>query len=82
MTKPIVKRYSNGEITVVWRPALCQHSAICFHGLPQVFDPGRRPWIVPDAAGSDEIVAQVGRCPSGALAIAEPGAPADDSAKD
>ena len=43
MTKDIVKRYSNGELTVVWRPSLCVHSAVCVHGLPQVFDPRRRP---------------------------------------
>lgn len=67
MSRPITKRYSNGEVTVVWKPDLCEHSGICFRGLPQVFDPRRRPWIAIDGATSDEIVAQVGRCPSGAL---------------
>src|SRR5262245_5839910 len=74
--KEITKRYSNGEITVVWQPHLCIHSANCARGLPQVFDPRRRPWIDPRAATSAEIVAQVGRCPSGALSIET--APSDD----
>lgn len=67
--KDITKRYSNGEVTVVWKPSLCIHSAICFHGLPKVFDPRMRPWVRPEAASTDAIVAQVARCPSGALSI-------------
>lgn len=67
MSREIVKRYSNGEVTVVWKPALCAHSGICFRGLPGVFDPRRRPWVEIGAASSEEIVAQVARCPSGAL---------------
>lgn len=72
MTRPVVKRYSNGEVTVVWRSALCIHSGVCFRGLPAVFDPRRRPWIAIDAASSAAIVEQVGRCPSGALSIEAP----------
>jgi len=73
MDQPIVKRYSNGEVTVVWRPVLCAHSTVCFRGLPQVFDPRRRPWVAIDAASTGEIVDQVARCPSGALAIESSG---------
>ena len=67
--RPITKRYTNGEVTILWQPQLCQHTGICFRGLPEVFDPRRRPWIEPEAAPTDEIVAQVARCPSGALSI-------------
>jgi uncharacterized Fe-S cluster protein YjdI len=67
MSKDIVKRYSNGEITVVWQPSLCGHSAICARGLPKVFDPRRRPWVVLDGLDSQTIADQVERCPSGAL---------------
>jgi uncharacterized Fe-S cluster protein YjdI len=63
------KRYSNGEVTVVWQPALCVHSGVCVRGLPAVFDTRRRPWIDLAPATTDEIVAQVGKCPSGALSI-------------
>jgi len=61
------KRYSNGEVTVIWQPDLCRHTGICARGLPLVFDPRRRPWIALEHADSDTITAQVDRCPSGAL---------------
>ncbi|MDB4909128.1 MAG: hypothetical protein JWO05_3912 [Gemmatimonadetes bacterium] len=62
-----VHLYATDEITVEWRPALCQHSANCVRALPKVFDPRRRPWIEITAADADAIEAAVLRCPSGAL---------------
>lgn len=67
MEKSITKHYSNGEVTIVWKPKLCIHSAICAKGLPSVFQPAERPWIKQDAATTQQIVDQVARCPSGAL---------------
>jgi uncharacterized Fe-S cluster protein YjdI len=67
--RDIIKRYANGEITVVWQPSLCVHSGICARGLPKVFDPRRRPWIILDGFDTTTIVEQVERCPSGALSI-------------
>ncbi len=61
------KEYTNGNITVVWQQDLCIHSANCFHGLPRVFNPRQRPWITIDGADDEAIVAQIGKCPSGAL---------------
>jgi uncharacterized Fe-S cluster protein YjdI len=69
MNKEIVKRYSNGEITVVWRPSLCIHCAICARGLPAVFDPRRRPWVILEGFDSATIADQVEQCPSGALSL-------------
>jgi uncharacterized Fe-S cluster protein YjdI len=69
---PVTKHhYSNGEITVLWQPALCIHSGICARGLREVFDPSRKPWIDVNNANSAAIIAQVKQCPSGALAIEE-----------
>lgn len=68
--------YTNGEVTIVWKPALCTHSRRCWTGLPEVFKPGERPWIRPDGADTARIVAQVRNCPSGALSLREPAAEA------
>jgi len=65
--KDITKKYDNGEITVVWKPGLCAHSANCVKGLPAVFDVNAQPWINMRGAGTDAIINQVSNCPSGAL---------------
>ena len=65
--KDITKKYDNGEVTVVWKPSMCIHSGICFRGLPEVFDPRRRPWITPEMAITNKIIDQIKICPSGAL---------------
>ena len=59
--------YSNGEVTIVWKAHLCTHASRCWQGLPEVFKPGERPWIHPGGADTDQIIAQVKKCPSGAL---------------
>jgi uncharacterized Fe-S cluster protein YjdI len=67
-------------VTVVWKPDICIHSGICARGLPDVFDPRKRPWVNITAASTDVIVAQVARCPSGALStvMADPGVPSEE----
>jgi uncharacterized Fe-S cluster protein YjdI len=60
-------KYSNKEITIIWKPDRCIHSKLCWHGLHEVFDPLKKPWITPDAADTSKIIEQVNKCPSGAL---------------
>jgi len=67
MKKEIVKEYSNGELTVVWKPRLCMHSEICVKMLPNVYDPDSRPWIKPNEASTSELKEQIDNCPSQAL---------------
>ncbi len=59
--------YTNGIITVVWKPDLCIHSTRCFMELPEVFNPDIRKWIDVDGAPQEEVIEQVKKCPSGAL---------------
>lgn len=61
------REYTNGEVTVTWEPSKCIHSGRCVHGLPEVFDVHARPWVNILGASSDQIEAQIAKCPSGAL---------------
>lgn len=65
------KSYEGRHVTVSFDSEVCQHSGNCARGLSAVFDPGRKPWIEPDNADPDDVVAQVAKCPSGALRIEE-----------
>jgi uncharacterized Fe-S cluster protein YjdI len=66
-TSRALQTYEGDAVTVTFDPGLCIHSENCVRGLPSVFDPSRKRWIRPDAAGADEVVAAVARCPTGAL---------------
>ncbi|MBS1920252.1 MAG: (4Fe-4S)-binding protein [Bacteroidetes bacterium] len=66
MSQKIFK-YINGEITIVWKPDVCQHSTLCWKGLIEVFNPRERPWIKMNGATTKRIIEQVKKCPSGAL---------------
>lgn len=61
------KTYSNNDITIVWKPGTCIHSKLCWQGLLAVFNPKERPWIKMEGASTEAIIAQVNKCPSGAL---------------
>ncbi len=60
-------KYSNGEVTVVWKPDACRHSGRCVTQLPGVFNTQQRPWINMQGAQTNEIIEQVKKCPTGAL---------------
>ena len=59
----IKKEYTNGEVTIIWQPGLCQHAGICTKTLPNVYHPKKKPWN----KGEKELIAKIKKCPSGAL---------------
>lgn len=59
--------YSNGEITVHWKPEKCIHAAKCVMTLPGVFNVKNRPWVDIHGAETERIIETVNLCPSGAL---------------
>jgi len=60
-------KYTNNDITVVWKPTVCIHSTVCWKGLIDVFNPKEKPWIKMGGATTERIIEQVRKCPSGAL---------------
>jgi uncharacterized Fe-S cluster protein YjdI len=68
----ITKKYTNGVVTIVWKPSVCIHSTICWKeatGLPKVFNPKVKPWINMEGTETEKMVEQVKKCPSGALSF-------------
>lgn len=67
MSNEAVKTYTNGEITIVWRPEKCTHSGMCVKTLPRVYNPQAKPWIKIENATTEQLKEQLDKCPSGAL---------------
>lgn len=65
----IRKEYTNGEITIIWQPALCTRAGVCWRMLPRVYRPGERPWIKIENAATGELIEQIKACPTGALSF-------------
>lgn len=61
--------FTNGEITVTYKPKKCINAQICANGLSDVFRTTVIPWIDLDGAATEKVIAQVKKCPSGALSF-------------
>jgi uncharacterized Fe-S cluster protein YjdI/CDGSH-type Zn-finger protein len=67
MVSGVRKVYRGRDVEVSFDLDICIHVAECLRGHPGVFNLNRRPWLLPDMAGADEVAEIVRRCPSGAL---------------
>ena len=67
MSNPNDRQYTNGEITVFWKPSKCIHATTCFRELIEVFNPGKRPWVNINAAPTRRIIEVVNKCPTQAI---------------
>ncbi len=34
--------YTNGELTIIWQPEMCQHAGICVKNVTQCISPERK----------------------------------------
>jgi len=65
--KEIIKEYTNGDLTIIWKPKTCIHAAECVNRLPEVYKPNEKPWIQMENATTEALKSQIEACPSGAL---------------
>lgn len=62
-----IKKYSNGEIEILWDSEKCIHSANCIKNARRVFQPKEKPWVKMENGTTEEIMSTIDKCPSGAL---------------
>lgn len=62
-----VDDYVGAEVTIHDNRGICQHAGFCSDQLATVFKLHQEPWIDPNGATKEAIIAQVLACPSGAL---------------
>jgi CDGSH-type Zn-finger protein/uncharacterized Fe-S cluster protein YjdI len=60
-------RYHGTAVDVTYDASRCIHFAACVRTLPRAFDPGSRPWVMPDNGTPDAVTQAVALCPTGAL---------------
>lgn len=61
--------YAGVAITVHDNRSICSHAGICTDRLASIFRMKEEPWIDPDGATAEEIIATIRQCPSGALSF-------------
>ena len=66
------RAYVGQDVTVYFEARRCIHAQACVRGLPAVFEPGRKPWILVGDADAGAVAEVVRRCPSGALTFETP----------
>jgi uncharacterized Fe-S cluster protein YjdI/CDGSH-type Zn-finger protein len=69
--------YRADEVIVHWDSSRCIHTGICLRSLSEVFDVRETPWVNVEAATTDEIVATIEKCPSGALSYTRTNGPGE-----
>lgn len=67
MSNPNDRQYTNGEITVFWKPGKCIHATTCFRELLDVYNPRKRPWVNMDGASTGKIIEITDKCPTQAI---------------
>ena len=59
--------YKGKKITIHDNRSVCAHAGYCTDNLASVFRIKEEPWINPDEASVEDIIAAIRNCPSGAL---------------
>lgn len=67
MDNPNDREYTNGEITVFWKPSKCIHATTCFRELIDVYNPRKRPWVNMQGASTERIIEVTDKCPTQAI---------------
>lgn len=61
------RNYSGEDLDIYYSKAICTHIGNCVRGNPDVFEVGRRPWIIANNGSVEDDIRVINTCPSGAL---------------
>jgi len=61
------RKYHGDGIDIYYNKDICAHIGNCVRGNPEIFEVGRRPWIILDNGSVENASYVVDTCPSGAL---------------
>ncbi|MDT2639074.1 (4Fe-4S)-binding protein [Enterococcus dongliensis] len=61
------RKYQGEGIDIYYNKDICAHIGNCVRGNSEIFEVGRRPWIIPDNGSVANASYVVDTCPSGAL---------------
>ncbi|MHC5249061.1 (4Fe-4S)-binding protein [Enterococcus sp. HY326] len=61
------RKYSGEGIDIFYNKDVCAHIGNCVRGNGEVFEVGRRPWIIADNGSVENDIEVINTCPSGAL---------------
>lgn len=61
------RKYSGKDLDIYYNKDVCAHIGNCVLGNPEIFEVGRRPWILADNGSAEEGIRVINTCPSGAL---------------
>ena len=57
------------DVTISYTPVLCSHAGECSRIARRIFNPSEKPWIKPEGGTTEDILAVMTACPSGALRV-------------
>lgn len=61
------RQYRGKDIDIYYNKDICEHIGNCVRGNGEVFEVGRKPWVIPDNASTEEDIRVINTCPTGAL---------------
>ncbi len=61
------RKYEGNDIDVFYNIDLCVHAGKCVKGSVDVFNPKRKPWVMPDEKAAEQVAAIIETCPAKAL---------------
>lgn len=61
------RKYVGKDIDIYYNKDVCAHIGNCVRGNSEVFEVGRRPWILADNGTADDDARVINTCPTGAL---------------